>query len=153
LPVAWRKVLKDYILYFREVQAQYEARGRGIHKITQSLNVAARPSEFMEHGGIMETNAVLADFHKEAIVNAGNAAKIETEVISNLTGLRSDLNLKIKEIKALSGDFKSNVEKEKESTKKEVLKLQTALENFDSNPSGGNDPLVPHFHCFLEPCF
>jgi hypothetical protein len=153
LPVAWRKVLKDYILYFREVQAQYEARGRGIHKITQSLNAAARPSEFMEHGGIMETNAVLTDFHKEAIVNAGNAAKIETEVINNLTGLRSDLNLKIKEIKALSGDFKSNVDKEKESTKKEVLKLQTALETFDSNPSGGNDPLVPHFYCFLEPYF
>jgi hypothetical protein len=108
----------------------------------QALNATTRPSEFAARGGIMETNAVLTDFHKEAVINAGNAAKIETDVINNLIGLRGDLNLKIKEIKALSGDFKSNVEKEKESTKKEVLKLQEALETFDSNPSGSKDPLV-----------
>ncbi|KAA8892994.1 PH domain protein [Sphaerosporella brunnea] len=139
---AWRKVLKDYISYFREVQAQYEARGRGIHKVTQSLNAATRPSEFVTQGGIMETNSVLSDFHKEATMNASHAAKIESEIINNLTGLRGDLNLKIKEIKALSGDFRSNVEKEMEATKKEVLRLQEALETLDSNPSGGKDPYI-----------
>jgi hypothetical protein len=88
----------------------------------------------------METNSVLRGFHKEATVNSEHAAKIELEVINNLTGLRNDLNLKIKEIKALSPDFKNNMDKEKEATKKEVLKLQEALEIFDSNPSGGKDP-------------
>lgn len=90
----------------------------------------------------METNSVLSDFHKEATMNASHAAKIESEIINNLTGLRGDLNLKIKEIKALSGDFRSNVEKEMEATKKEVLRLQEALETLDSNPSGGKDPYI-----------
>ncbi|KAF8250121.1 hypothetical protein K440DRAFT_653695 [Wilcoxina mikolae CBS 423.85] len=139
---AWRKVLKDFISYFREVQVQYEARARGIQKLTQNLNSAVHPSEFVSSGGIMETNSVLRDFHKEATVNSEHAAKIELEVINHLNGLRSDLNLKIKEIKALSPDFKNNVDKEKEATKKEVLKLQEALESFDSNPSSGKDPYI-----------
>ena len=83
---------------------------------------------------------MLSDFYKEAAINAQNAAKIEMEVINTLTCLRSDLNAKIKEIKALSGDFKSNVEKEKEASKREVLKLKEAIEAFDSNPTAGKDP-------------
>lgn len=137
---AWRKVLKDVITYFREVQTQHEARTRSIGKLTSALNSATRPSDFLAQGGIFETNTELGDFHKEAIINSQNAAKIETEVISHLNELRNDLNAKIKEIKALSGDFKSNVEKEQEASKKEVLKLSEALEAFQSNPSGAKDP-------------
>jgi len=137
---AWRKVLKDIIAYFREVQTQHEARARSIGKLTQTLDTATRPSDFVARGGILETNTVLCDFHKEAVINTQSAAKIETEVINNLNSLRNDLNSKIKEIKALSGDFKNNTDKEKEASKKEVLKLTDALEAFDSNPSGAKDP-------------
>lgn len=44
-----------------------------------------------------------------------------------LTGLRSDLGQKIKEIKGLSGDFKNNVDKETEGTRRAVRELQEAL--------------------------
>lgn len=132
--------MKDFVTYFREVQAQYEARARGIQKLTQTLNSATHPNEFLQNGGILETNAVLRDFHKEATVNSEHAAKIELEVINNLVALRSDLNLKIKEIKALSPDFKNSVDKEKEATRKEVQKLQEALQAFDSDPTGRKDP-------------
>ena len=132
--------MKDFVTYFREVQAQYEARARGIQKLTQTLNSATHPNEFLQNGGILETNAVLRDFHKEATANSEHAAKIELEVINNLVALRSDLNLKIKEIKALSPDFKNSVDKEKEATRKEVQKLQEALQAFDSDPTGGKDP-------------
>lgn len=90
----------------------------------------------------METHSVLREFHKEATINTVHAAKIESEIIGSLTGLRNDLNLKIKEIKALSPDFKNNVEKEKEATKKEVLKLQEVLDTFETNPSPGKDPYI-----------
>lgn len=66
-------------------------------------------------------------------------------VINNLVGLRSDLNLKIKEIKALSGDFKNNVDKEKEATRKEVVRLQDSLTMLEANPensSGSKDPYL-----------
>lgn len=137
---AWRKVLKDFVAYFREVQGQYGARAHGIQKLTQALSLATHPSGFLQKGGIMETNTILQDFHKEATVNFEHAAKIELEVINNLVGLRNDLNLKIKEIKALSPDFKNSVDREKEATRKEVQRLQEALEASDSNPTGGKDP-------------
>ena len=88
----------------------------------------------------METTHILRDFHKEATINSENAARIESGIIDNLVGLRADLNLKIKEIKALSGDFKNNVEREKEETRKEVLRLQDALTTLDAKHSSGNDP-------------
>ena len=62
-----------------------------------------------------------------------------------LTGLRSDLQQKIKEIKSLSGDFKSSVEKEQEGTRKAVRALQEALEstgNDVSTISGKGDPFI-----------
>ncbi|CCX16547.1 Similar to Phosphatidylinositol 4,5-bisphosphate-binding protein SLM1; acc. no. P40485 [Pyronema omphalodes CBS 100304] len=140
---AWRKVLKDFITYFREVQAQYESRARGIAKVTQSLHTTSSTSEFAPHGGILEVNNVLRDFHKEATINSEHAAKIERDIINSLNGLRSDLNLKLKEIKALSPDFKNNVEKEKEGTKKEIQKLQEVIRAFEENQgNGGKDPYI-----------
>jgi hypothetical protein len=125
------------------VQAQYESRARGIAKVTQSLHTTSSTSDFAPHGGILEVNNVLRDFHKEATINSEHAAKIEREIINNLNGLRSDLNLKLKEIKALSPDFKNNVEKEKEGTKKEIQKLQEAIRAFEENQGmGGKDPYV-----------
>ena len=136
----WRKVLRDFITYFREMQTQYEARARGINRISQALRNTAHPNEFLAQGGIMETITILSDFHKEAGLNAESATRIENDVINTLVALRSDLNVKIREIKALSGDFKSNVEKEKENTKKEVLRLKESLDAFDSSPTPGKDP-------------
>ncbi len=62
-----------------------------------------------------------------------------------MSGLRGDLAQKIKEIKSLSGDFKNNVEKEKEHTRKCVALLEEALSIVDSDPSavaGKGDPYV-----------
>lgn len=62
-----------------------------------------------------------------------------------LTGLRSDLSQKIKEIKNLSGDFKNSVDKETENTRKAVRSLQEALGLVDidsSATSGKGDPYI-----------
>lgn len=133
-------MLKDFITYFKEVQSHYEARAKGIAKLTNTLTVASQPSEFLGSGGILETNAILRDFHKEASITSETAAKIESEIIRVLTELRSDLNTKIKEIKGLSGDFKNSVDKEKENVRKEVAKLQDALVVLEKSGAGGKDP-------------
>lgn len=137
---AWRRVLKDFITYFKEVQSHYESRAKGIAKLTNTLNVAAQPPEFLGSGGILETNTVLRDFHKEAIAITESAAKIESEIIRVLTDLRSDLAIKIKEIKGLSGDFKNNIDKEKEYVKREIIKLQEQLGDLESKGVAGKDP-------------
>jgi hypothetical protein len=69
----------------------------------------------------------LRNYNKQAIVEANKAREIEEDVILALTGLRSDLHQKIKEIKNLAGDFKNTVEKEMDSTRRAVNQLQDVL--------------------------
>lgn len=59
--------------------------------------------------------------------------------------MRSDLQQKIKEIKGLSGDFKNNVEKEQEGTRRAVKSLTDALGMVDHDAaatSGKGDPFI-----------
>jgi hypothetical protein len=100
---------------------------------------------FLTEGGLNDANRILRDFYKQSVSEANKAKDIEAEVINQLSGLRSDLGQKIKEIKSLSGDFKNSVEKEKETTRKCVAQLEEALAIVDSDPSavaGKGDPYV-----------
>ncbi|KAL9096456.1 MAG: hypothetical protein Q9165_001453 [Trypethelium subeluteriae] len=142
---AWRKMLKDLITYFREIQTSYEQRSKALLKVSNIINNTNAPSLFMTDGGLNDAMRILRDHHKHAVVEANKAKDIENDVITQLSGLRSDLNQKIKEIKSLSGDFKNSVEKEKESTRKAVNALEDALGTADQDPSataGKGDPYV-----------
>lgn len=88
---------------------------------------------------------MLRDYHKQAISEGNKAKTIEEDVVVQLTGLRSDLQQKIKEIKSLSGDFKNNVDKEAEGTRRAVRDLQDALGVADTDPNashGKSDPYI-----------
>jgi hypothetical protein len=78
-------------------------------------------------------------------MEANKAKTIENDVILALTGLRSDLQQKVKEIRNLSGDFKNSVEKEMDNTRKAVRSLVEALGQSDIDPSqrtGKQDPYL-----------
>ena len=99
----------------------------------------------MSEGGLDDATRILRGFHKQSVTEANKAKDIENDVITQLNGLRSDLNQKIKEIKSLGGDFKNNVDKERDTTRKAVSALQDALAASDSDPtmaSGKNDPYI-----------
>lgn len=103
------------------------------------------PPTFLESGGLADATEILRDYHKQGIVEANKAREVETEVILQLTGLRSDLQQKTKEIKSLSGDFKNSVDKELETTRKSVRNLQETLGLVDVDPSatsGKHDPFI-----------
>ena len=103
------------------------------------------PSAFVTSGGLGDAIHILRDFHKHALAEGNKARDIENEVIMQLTGLRSDLQQKIKEIKGLSGDFKSSVDKEQEGTKRAVRALQESLGMVDHDAaatSGKGDPFI-----------
>jgi len=141
----WRKFLKDLIAYFREVSSSYEHRAKSLLKVSNVINNTNAPSALLADGGLSDANRILRDFHKQAIVEANKARDIESDVINQLSGLRADLAQKIKEIKSLSGDFKNNVEKEKETTRRAVTALEEALALVDSDPesvAGKGDPYV-----------
>lgn len=138
-------MLKDLITYFRDIQKTYEARSKSLYTVSNLINNISAPQTFLAEGGISDATSILRTHHKQAI-NEGNKAKtIEDEVVAQLTGLRSDLQQKVKEIKSLSGDFKNNVDKEAENTKKAVQELQAALglAHLDSGAtSGKGDPFI-----------
>jgi len=103
------------------------------------------PSNFLSTGGLADATHILRDFHKLSINEATKSKEIENEVILQLTGLRSDLQQKIKEIKSLSGDFKNSVGKEQEGTRKALRALQEALGHVDQDAaatSGKGDPYL-----------
>ncbi len=142
---AWRQLLKSLIAYFREVQASYEMRAKATHKVQNVITNIIHPAVFMSENGLSEATRVLDDYHKRSVAEANKSREIENDVIGALTGLRSDLGQKIKEIKSLSGDFKNSVEREKDGTRKEVEKLQEALrmaDSLDGSATGKNDPFV-----------
>jgi hypothetical protein len=127
------------------VSSSYEHRAKSLVKVSNVINNTNAPTALLVDGGLNDANRILRDFHKQAVVESNKARDIESDVISQLSSLRADLAHKIKEIKSLSGDFKNNVEKEKENTRKCVTALEEALALVDSDPNavaGKGDPYV-----------
>ncbi|KAL8341284.1 hypothetical protein RB598_003293 [Gaeumannomyces tritici] len=142
---AWRKILKDLIAYFREIQTHYEHRSKSLLKLANVLNNTSMPPGFLTTGGLDEALNILRNYNKQAVAEANKARDIEEDVILALTGLRSDLHQKIKEIKNLSGDFKNTVDKETEATRKAVKQLNEILGQADADPAsttGKQDPYL-----------
>ena len=137
--------MKDLITYFRDVQKSYESRSKALSTLSNVISNTTTPSVFLTHGGIGDAVHVLRDYHKQSISEANKAKTIEDDVVVQLTGLRSDLQQKIKEIKSLSGDFKNNVDRETEGTRRAVRDLQEALGAADADPNashGRDDPYI-----------
>ncbi|KAK8069222.1 PH domain-containing protein [Apiospora phragmitis] len=142
---SWRKILKDLIAYFREIQSHYEHRSKSLLKLANVANNMTTPPGFLASGGLDDAVEILRTHHKQSIIEANKAREIEEDVILALTGLRSDLNMKMKEIKSLSGDFKNSVEKEMENTRRAVNTLQEVLGQTEMDSSlttGKQDPYL-----------
>ncbi|KAI9797981.1 MAG: hypothetical protein M1833_005037 [Piccolia ochrophora] len=144
---AWRKVLKDLVAFFREIQASYEQRSKALLKVSNVINNTAAPGILLPEGegGVADATHILRDYYKKSIAEHNKAKEIENDVIVQLNGLRADLNQKIKEIKNLSGDFKNSVDKEMGNTRKAVRGLQESLGLVDTDPhatTGKGDPFI-----------
>lgn len=138
-------MLKDLITYFRDIQKSYDARSKTLLALSNVINNITSPAVFLSEGGIGDATHILRDYHKQSISEGNKAKTIEEDVIVQLTGLRSDLQQKIKEIKSLSGDFKNSVDKETEGTRRAVRDLQEALGISEVDPhaaSGKGDPFI-----------
>lgn len=109
------------------------------------MNNVQTPGGFLTSGGLDDALQVLRQYNKQAILEANKGRDIEEDVVLALTGLRSDLQQKIKEIKNLSGDFKNSVEKEMDGTRRAVKALQDVLGQSDLDASlttGKQDPYL-----------
>lgn len=142
---AWRKTLKDLIIFFKEIQKSYETRAKLYMSASNVLNNSSLPPTFLKSGGLGDATDVLRDFHRQGYLEATKAAEVENEVVSQLMGLRNDLQKKTKEIRGLSGDFRNSVDKEVDATRKSVRQLHESLGLVDTDPSatsGKGDPFI-----------
>ncbi len=138
-------MLKDLIACFREMQNHYEHRSKSLLKLGNVLNNTTMPGGFLASGGLDDALQILRQHNKQAVQEATKAREIEEEVIMALTGLRSDLQQKIKEIMNLSGDLKNSVDKEMELTTRAVKVLQEVLgqaELDSAMTTGKQDPYL-----------
>lgn len=127
------------------MQKSYETRSKLFLSASHVVNSQSMPPAFLKSGGLADATEILREFHRQGYTEANKAAEVEIEVISQLTGLRSDLQKKTKEIKSLSGDFKNTVDKELEDTRKAVRNLEDVLGLVDTDPSatsGKGDPFI-----------
>ncbi|PHH83999.1 hypothetical protein CDD83_2660 [Cordyceps sp. RAO-2017] len=141
----WRKVLKDLISYFREVQSHYDRRSKSFVKLANVVNNISSPPNFLKSSGIGDALQSLRSYNATAIQEANKAREIKEDVILALTGLRGDLQQKIKEIKHLSGDFKNSVDRELDGTRKAVRALADVLEKTEvdsASTTGKQDPYL-----------
>lgn len=144
----WRRVLKECISYFEEVAVAQDQRARSHLRLAGVINVPFRDTgdTFLRRGGIQDSPTIIRDYHKQSSLHSADAAKqINEQVVPRLKDLRRDLNVKIKEIKGLSGDFKNSVAKELDLTKKQVSVLTEALSAIAVNPhlvAGKYDPYI-----------
>lgn len=133
------------IIFFKEVQKSYEARAKLFLSASNVINNTSLPPTFLKSGGLGDATEILRDFHRQGYMEATKAAEVENEVVSQLMGLRNDLQKKTKEIRGLSGDFRNSVDKEVEATRKSVRQLHESLGLVDTDPSatsGKGDPFI-----------
>jgi len=133
------------IIYFQEIRVSYTDRSKATMRMSNIINATSGPQELLRQGGINDAISTLRNFHKIALSEASRAREIEDDVITQLNGLRNDLNQKIKEIRGLSGDFRSNVDKERESTRRMVESLKSACAHLASDSAGAlgkSDPYI-----------
>jgi hypothetical protein len=99
---------------------------------------------FLEFGGVQDVGQAIKECSKAQVVTSSeNSRKILSHIVPPLEKLRSDLHLKIKEIKGLSGDFKNSVSKEQDHTRRQLHALSESLTAASERPSeitAKNDP-------------
>lgn len=141
-------MVKDFINYFKSISSIEDARSRNIAKLNHSLDVPFRENSandfFLESGGVQDIGLAIKERAKSQVVTCSDTSrKILSHIVPPLEKLRSDLHLKIKEIKGLSGDFKNSVSKEQDHTRRQLQALSEALTSASERPSEippKNDP-------------
>jgi hypothetical protein len=147
--VAWRSVVKEFINYFKSISSIEDARSRNIAKLNNSLAVPFRDANsdefFLEQGGIQDIGLALKDRTRSLVQSSGDTSrKILANIVPSLEKLRSDLHLKIKEIKGLSGDFKNSVPKEQDHTRRALAALSESLAGATAKPNEIAPKSDPH---------
>ncbi|ODQ56462.1 hypothetical protein SAICODRAFT_51534, partial [Saitoella complicata NRRL Y-17804] len=146
---AWRNILKDFIVYFKTTAAIEENRAKDLTRLSNSLVLPLKDDGMLlpkQRGGIQDLGAALHTHNKQhSLAKMELVRALENNIVSSLETLRNDLKGKMNEIKALSDDFRNDVDKEREASRKHIAQLSEAIEQLQRNPKapdGKKDPYL-----------
>ncbi|EGW30437.1 uncharacterized protein SPAPADRAFT_73167 [Spathaspora passalidarum NRRL Y-27907] len=173
---AWRSIIKELVNYFREyanVQQEIVRQQLRLQQASATLNTSAavvsggssgnsnntassvreEASNVVKYflpvgnGSIRDIPGVLTKYHQQNVTNSSKTLKdINNIIIPKLEELRKDLLVKIKEIKNLQNDFKTNLGKELTETKNLLHMYHQAIEHsnkLDSKLHSNNSSTDP----------
>jgi len=138
-------MIKELNVYFRELLNYNEQRVKSLSKLAAVASSISTPTGLLSAGGLDQVLIMVRDHDKTLLADLQKSRETVTDQMLALTGLRSDLTIKIKEIKNLSGDFKNSVSKEMEHTRRVVKILQEGLGQSEMDPAltvGKQDPYL-----------
>lgn len=163
----WRSIIKDLVNYLREFASVQEEIIRQQQRLQQAvgsvaptsgqsnhghvpllLDLAATDKYFLPigNGSIQDLPSILTKFHQQNVTNGSKTLKdINNIIIPKLEDLRKDLLVKIKEIKNLQNDFKTNLGKEVQETKTLLQQYQHAID-LSNKLEHGTSPNQSHLH-------
>lgn len=160
---AWRSVIKSILIYLTETVSIQDEIIRQQLRLSHAIQFPFFPIENryqpptsdeknklnqkfftpMGNGSIQDLPTILNNFHETMASNASRASKdLSIDVIPRLEELRSDLLVKIKEIKSLQSDFKSSVVKEHQNTRQLMKDFYKAMKAAEFSPNPKTDPFL-----------
>lgn len=154
---AWRSIIKDLLNYLKEYASVQEEIIRQQVRLQQAVGTATTSATVSSHastatgannggvkddivainkyflpignGSIQDLPTILTKFHQQNVTNGSKTLKeINSLIIPKLEELRKDLLIKIKEIKNLQSDFKTDLGREIQETKKLLSQYQQAID-------------------------
>jgi hypothetical protein len=149
---AWRSIIKDLVNYLKEYASVQEEIVRQQQRLQQAVgspklssstainmtNSKEAKEELVEinkfflpigNGSIQDLPSILTKYHQQNVVTCSKTLKeINNVMIPKLEELRKDLLVKIKEIKNLQNDFKTNLGKELAETRHLMSQYSQAIE-------------------------
>lgn len=153
----WKKILKFLIVYLKEVALAQQQFARinsqvksavkfnfltDLQDISNNIIDPKKPSGFMDFGSgsIQDLQVILKKYHSSL---SSQQIKISKEILSvlipKLETLKKDLSLKIKDIKSLHNDFKSNLDNHIKITNTLLNKYSSSVRYMMKNHNNTNN--------------
>ncbi|CAK7897187.1 hypothetical protein CAAN1_27S00694 [[Candida] anglica] len=171
---AWRSIIKDLVSYLKEFASVEEEIVRQQMRLQQAVGISTGSSATANvsssstsnhknedivainkfflpigNGSVQDLPTILTKFHQQNVTNGSKTLKdINNIIVPRLEELRKDLLVKIKEIKNLQNDFKTNLGKELGETKVLLQQYQQAIDLSGKLEAGTNATIngLPHLH-------
>ncbi|KTW29178.1 hypothetical protein T552_01135 [Pneumocystis carinii B80] len=142
---SWKILLKELIIYFKAVINIEEVKANEFRKLGNILSVHADKSTFRD-GGIQDVEKVFCDWNRKYSTHLSTIPNsVNQEIISKLEKLRAMLTLRVKDILKMSSQFRNNLGKEADTTKKLMEVYKQSLLRWESTPyqiTSRTDPYI-----------